>query len=105
MSTHAGSVGEPYPLRTGTVKPSRRIAELDGLRGLAIFLVLMFHYIKNSVVLHGFWYSWGLAPLRLTWSGVDLFFVISGFLIGGILLDARESHEYYRTFYLRRFFR
>jgi peptidoglycan/LPS O-acetylase OafA/YrhL len=83
-----------------------RIPELDGIRGLAILSVLCFHYISME----------GLtAPGSLTdrlqrlvilgGKGVDLFFVLSGFLIGGILLDAKGSSRYFSTFYIRRFFR
>ena len=82
-----------------------RIPELDGLRGLAILLVISVHYFYNPdanmpAVLHFLQGFFGLG-----WSGVDLFFVLSGFLIGGILLDARDSPNYFKTFYIRRFFR
>ena len=87
--------------------PSRsavRIPELDGLRGVAILLVLLCHGLfeqqPKSKLLTGL-----LVVGRLTWSGVDLFFVLSGFLIGGILLDACRSPRYYQTFYARRVFR
>jgi peptidoglycan/LPS O-acetylase OafA/YrhL len=86
--------------------PSQRIIELDGLRGLAIFLVVLCHYVSN--VPHGPSRSWesmiGTA-LGLGASGVDLFFILSGFLIGGILLESRNSAHFYSTFYLRRFHR
>jgi peptidoglycan/LPS O-acetylase OafA/YrhL len=80
-----------------------RIPELDGLRGLAILLVVFYHYVVLEVpVIPGTWQSYFLVPFRLSWSGVDLFFVLSGFLIGGILYDAKYSANYYKTFYLRR---
>ncbi len=83
-----------------------RIPELGGLRGLAIFLVILCHYI--GIEGHRPAHSW---PARIGniltqgQTGVDLFFVLSGFLIGGILLSSRESARYYRTIYLRRFHR
>ncbi len=83
----------------------RRLPELDGLRGLAILMVFLLHYISNSQnntgQLGGPLYRFA-AIFRLGWSGVDLFFVLSGFLIGGILLDAHDSPNYFRTFYIRR---
>jgi peptidoglycan/LPS O-acetylase OafA/YrhL len=83
-----------------------RIPELDGLRGVAILLVILLHYVSDSTgggfgsVLYRF-----RAIFRLGWCGVDLFFVLSGFLIGGILLDARDSPRYFQTFYVRRAYR
>lgn len=84
--------------------PISRIPALDGLRGLAILLVLLWHCLFAEFT--------PIALIRkllfvgkLSWSGVDLFFVLSGFLIGGILLDARSSPRYFQTFYLRRAFR
>ncbi len=85
---------------------SGRVPQLDGLRGVAILLVISLHYLNDSE--HGafgtFLYRFGSA-FRLGWSGVDLFFVLSGFLIGGILLDARRAENYFSAFYVRRFFR
>ena len=85
---------------------SGRIPELDGIRGIAIAMVLIDHYF-----LVGFHPRIG-SPLaylfalgRLAGTGVDLFFVLSGFLIGGILIDARNSTNYFQVFYIRRFFR
>ncbi len=83
---------------------STRIPALDGLRGIAILLVLLCHSLfgleSSSPLVTRL-----VAVGRLSWSGVDLFFVLSGFLIGGILLDARESPRYYTTFYIRRAYR
>ncbi len=75
---------------------SRHIPQLDGLRAFAILPVLVAHS----------WYDYRALPLetlgRLGWAGVDLFFVLSGFLITGILLDAKGSGRYFRNFYIRR---
>lgn len=86
----------------GTVvgRRSGHVAELDGLRAFAILPVLLTH----------FWlYPTGYAFVnRLAatgWIGVDLFFVLSGYLITGILWDARESAGYYWKFYVRRVLR
>ena len=81
----------------------KRISQLDGVRGIAILLVLVWHYFTNQIVCQpkSFLSYWRHAT-SLTWSGVDLFFVLSGFLIGGILLDHRNTSNYFRVFYLRR---
>jgi len=78
-----------------------RIPELDGLRGIAILLVLLYHFVSSPRIQPPVFHK----MFAIGWSGVDLFFVLSGFLIGGILLDVRESPNYFRTFYGRRFFR
>src|SRR4029077_5360485 len=90
----------------GSMDLSRRIPELDGIRGIAIGMVIFYHYFTfpaTARVGSFLWYA--LLPGRLGWSGVELFFVLSGFLIGGILLDEREASNYFRVFYTRRFFR
>jgi peptidoglycan/LPS O-acetylase OafA/YrhL len=83
-----------------------RIPELDGIRGIAIAMVLAHHYFFLPIAAPpGTFWSYVQAAGRLAWSGVDLFFVLSGFLIGGILLDARDSSNYFSVFYTRRLFR
>jgi len=88
------------------VEKPTRIPELDGLRGLAILLVMFFHYTNGEALtrFNGLAY-YVQRSAAVGWTGVDLFFVLSGFLIGGILIDARGSDSYFRTFYVRRFFR
>lgn len=73
------------------------IKELDGLRGVAIVLVLIHHFWPST----GYWSRFEDVA-RLGWIGVDLFFVISGFLITGILLETAGKDGYYRNFYARR---
>lgn len=87
-----------------TINSSTRIPALDGLRGVAILLVLLHHSVFQVPVGSGL-LSRVLIAGRLSWSGVDLFFVLSGFLIGGILLDVRDSPRYFKTFYFRRAYR
>ena len=80
---------------------SAHMPALDGVRGLAILAVLLFHFGTPTS---------SKAPIdgALTWLfsygalGVNLFFVLSGFLITGILYDARDDPGYFRNFYMRR---
>lgn len=77
------------------------MAALDGVRGLAIALVLCVHFIGDDVPQSLL--ERGVTRLACygVW-GVDLFFVLSGFLITGILYDARGGPDYFRNFYVRR---
>jgi len=74
------------------------------VRGIAILLVVIWHYWIALVINNPLSGPYGavVKSLYLTWSGVDLFFVLSGFLIGGILLDNREAPGYFKAFYARR---
>jgi peptidoglycan/LPS O-acetylase OafA/YrhL len=74
---------------SGTVVPAHSAVyypALDGIRASAFLMVFAAHYLNNA---------WGGA-------GVDIFFVLSGFLITGILLDSRDHPHYIRNFYTRR---
>ena len=77
--------------------------ELDGLRGVAIALVLIYHYVVAITPASPDSPTWWLIrALSPTWSGVDLFFVLSGYLIGGILEENRTASNFLRVFYWRR---
>jgi peptidoglycan/LPS O-acetylase OafA/YrhL len=84
--------------------PSRRpprFPELDGVRGLAMASVLIWHYAAFQTS-PGTTAAYVQRLFSLTWAGVDLFFVLSGFLVGGILLDNRDAPHLLKTFYVRR---
>jgi peptidoglycan/LPS O-acetylase OafA/YrhL len=95
---------------SSAITPTQRryFPVLDGVRAVAILMVLVLHfggpgistYIKYSHPIQMY-----QRTLSLGWLGVDLFFVLSGFLITGILLEARGSRHYLRNFYSRRVLR
>jgi peptidoglycan/LPS O-acetylase OafA/YrhL len=78
--------------------------ELDGLRGLAALVAIMYHYVAGPGTRYGLVLAFRsfLQVIPLT---LDTFFILSGFLIGGILLRSKNSPNYYSTFYRRRFYR
>ena len=86
-----------------TVASFKHIKSLDGLRGIAILLVMVFHQIVVEGATDFDRAFLGLFDFG--WCGVDLFFVLSGFLITGILLDTRQEVGYFKKFYARRFLR
>ena len=89
----------------GAEKPSKvHLPALDGVRAIAILMVVVYHSLNGLP---------GMTPVQalfldLTgagWVGVDLFFVLSGFLITGILMDVRSPDHVLRNFYARRVLR
>jgi peptidoglycan/LPS O-acetylase OafA/YrhL len=88
-----------------TPLPSKvHLPALDGVRAIAILMVIVFHSVGG---LPGM--NWAqnafLGMAEQGWVGVDLFFILSGFLITGILMDARTQPHALRNFYARRVLR
>lgn len=113
MSTTAASIteaGAPGDQPAVSSKSSPRyMPGLDVMRGLAILMVLLYHgYADHHMifVLIGTKSALILASLlSMCTMGVPLFFVLSGFLISGILIDSRTQPDYFRNFYVRRILR
>lgn len=84
-------------------RTKQRLPILDGLRGLAILSVLIYHQliIKGETSLSISWQR----IAECGWLGVDLFFVLSGYLITGILWNTKTKPHYFRNFYMRRVLR
>lgn len=83
-----------------------RVKEMDGLRGIAVVLVMALHIFNraNEFTKHPV-LTFISDMTTIGWIGVDIFFVLSGYLITSILLKARERQYYFRNFYIRRILR
>jgi peptidoglycan/LPS O-acetylase OafA/YrhL len=82
----------------------RHLVALDGVRGIAVLLVLL-HHLQYVIPAPSTGWDIVKAVFYVGWTGVDLFFVLSGFLITSILLDTRSASNYFRSFYARRILR
>lgn len=96
LSTGVRSVGVP-----SAVPGAGHCVPLDGVRGIAVLLVLCYDCLKlapssNPLTFASRWIA------SAGWTGVDLFFVLSGYLITGVLLETRGRPGYWRSFFLRR---
>ncbi|MGC4032150.1 MAG: acyltransferase [Tepidisphaeraceae bacterium] len=80
---------------------ARHLPALDGVRGVALLAVLAFHFIAHGPG-ESAWPAWVRTIALGGWAGVDLFFVLSGFLITRILLAGRGTPGAMCVFYLRR---
>ncbi len=98
----------PMPQSDGPAAPreaspyAHHIPSLDGIRGLAILLVLFGHLFPSSSYSPNPFVQAVLSLRAVTWVGVNLFFALSGFLITGILVDTLHNPHYFRSFFGRR---
>ena len=95
----------PAVARENAATAQKRIPALDGVRALASLMVVAYHFGPHIIRTADSHFTFLLRFPRHGVEGVDLFFVLSGFLISGILVNARNSPRYFSTFYVRRAFR
>lgn len=84
------------------VQDSGHIRALDGIRGFALILVFAYHALLYEIEPVSRLNRLLRNLAGLGWAGVDLFFILSGFLITTILLEARDTENYFKVFYVRR---
>src|SRR5262245_17163539 len=100
MQSESDRAASPLRSEPGAPTSATHLPALDGLRGVAVLLVIFAHSACSATdttvdrVYRG--------VISAGWTGVDLFFVLSGFLITGILYDAKGTRGYFRNFYSRR---
>ena len=83
----------------------RHMPSIDSLRGIAVLMVVLFHGFASYRWIPAFGPFWGTLAQETVGAGrfgVNVFFVISGFLITGILLNTRDRPDFYKSFYWRR---
>ena len=90
------------------LKSGKHLPALDGVRGLAVLIVLAYHTgggVARRIVRMRLVRGIRRVALKAGWSGVTLFFLLSGFLITGILWDSKGAAHWWRNFYVRRILR
>ena len=90
------------PVLVDVLARPRHLRPLDGIRGLAILMVMGSHVFASNMEGSGRVVRWAGEALHAGRFGVDLFFVLSGFLITGILVDSLDDPRFFRKFYARR---
>lgn len=91
----------PLPTLARVKASAKHYAALDGLRGIAILDVMLYHFSGSYKGANPILRIWG-SIADSGWMGVDLFFVLSGFLITGILFDTAFTENKAKNFYARR---
>jgi peptidoglycan/LPS O-acetylase OafA/YrhL len=102
ISALAPQLELPVRIAPGGEAAGGRVPALDGLRGVAALMVMCYHFGPHIAAKDSSAFSFLRVIPPFWFEGVDLFFVLSGFLISGILVSQRDSPRYFRTFYARR---